>query len=254
MRRFCMLALVCLVVLTFWNAGYAYQVASTHPRLFFTAADVPGLRSKCTGPMASDYNDLRSWCDSNMSASLPLGSADAYEWHLTAMSFAWLVSNESAYASRARTLALSGISQGLATQRPFLRALSVYYDWCYPAISSGDRRTVGTAIAAGGMDHLTGNNWEQMTNYHSKLSRLKELAYAGLAIYRDGVEDAAAVELCDAFRYHMYDPKHALACVDEIGADGAYYEGAYTTSVVGMGFREACWLWGVATDEDPFET
>ena len=254
MRRTCTLALVCLAVLAIGNAAFAYRVESGHPRLYLTSSDVPALRSKCTGAMSSDYNDLKSWCDSNMSASLPLSSADAYEWHLTAMSFVYLVSSDSAYASRARTIAMSGISQGLAPQRPFLRSLCVYYDWCYPAISSGDRQTVGNAIAAGGMDYLGSNNWEQMTNYHSKLSRLKELAAAGLAIYDDGIDDASATSLCNAFQYHMYDEKHALACLDEIGADGAYYEGAYSTSVVGMGFREACWLWGVATDEDPFET
>jgi hypothetical protein len=254
MRRFQCIALVCLVVLAFWDAADAYQVTSSHPRLYLTAADLPALRARCAGAMSSDYGDLRSWCDSNMSASLPMASADAYEWHLTAMSFAYLVSSESAYATRARTIAMSGISQGLSNQRPFMRALSFYYDWCYPALSSSDRQTVGSAIASGGLDYMASNNWEQMTNYHSKLSRLMELACTGLAIYGDGVADASAVQLCDTFRYHMYDSKHALACLDEIGADGAYYEGAYTTSVVGMGFREAAWVWAVATNEDPFET
>ena len=253
MRRTSIVALVLIVLLAAVNAATAYQVTSGHPRLFFTANDVAALRAKCSGPMASDYNDLKSWCDSNINQSLPLSSADAYEWHLTAMSFAWLVSNESAYASRARTLALSGISQGLTYQRPFMNSLAVYYDWCYPTLSSSDRQTVGSAIASGGIDYLESNNWDQMTNYHSKLSRLKGLAITGLAVHGDGVADADATELCDAFRYHLYDPRHALACVDEIGADGAYYEGAYTTSVVGMGFREACWLWAVATNEDPFE-
>jgi len=230
----------------------AYDVTPGHPRLFFTASEVPELRAKCAGFMAPDFDDLKSWCDSNMSASLPLSSPDAYEWHLTAMSFVWLITDDDAYSARARTLALNGISRGYSTQLPFLRSLSLYYDWCYPELSSSDRQTVGNAIAAGGMDHFESNNWEQMTNYHSKLPRLKELAYAGLAIHGDGVADAEATELCDAFRYHMYDPRHALACLDEIGADGAYYQGDYTLSGIGAGFRVGCWLWDVATDDDPF--
>lgn len=253
MKRLRVIALALLVLAAFASTSYAYQVASGHPRLFFLAAELPALRAKCTGPLASDYNDLKSYCDSNMNASLPLGSIDFYEDELAAYSFAYLMSQNAAYAARAKQIATYAMGQNYAGQTPYTNGMSLFYDWCYGYLTAAERQTFGAAVAASGNAYLASENWTAMNNYHSKASRLADFAYAGIAIYGDGVNNSAAVTFCNMFHEHTFGAQHTIACIDEIASDGSYFEGDYNMIVLGESFREGCWLWDTATDEDAFD-
>ena len=253
MKRLGTLALTLLVLAAFASASSAYQVATGHPRLFFLASELPALRAKCTGPLASDYNDLKSYCDSNMSESLPLGSIDFYEDELAAYSFAYLMSQNTAYAARAKQIATFAMGQGYAGQTPYTNGMSLFYDWCYAYLTAAERQTFGAAVAASGNAYLASENWIAMNNYHSKASRLADFAYAGIAIYGDGVNNAAAVTFCNMFHDHTFGAQNTIACIDEIASDGSYFEGDYNMIVLGESFREGCWLWATATNEDAFD-
>jgi hypothetical protein len=253
MKRFGSLVLVLLVLAASASASFAYQVASGHPRLFFLASELPALRAKCTGPLASDYNDLKSYCDSNMNESLPLASIDFYEDELAAYSFAYLMSQNTAYAARAKQIATFAMGQGYAGQTPYTNGMSLFYDWCYGYLTAAERQTFGTAVATSGKAYLASQNWTAMNNYHSKASRLADFAYTGIALYGDGVDDAAAVSFCNMFHEHTFGAQHTIACIDEIASDGSYFEGDYNMLVLGEPFREGCWLWATATDEDAFD-
>jgi len=252
MKRLAVVALALAALASFAAPASAYQVVSGHPRLFFLASELPALRAKCTGPMASDYNDLRSYCDSNMNQSLPLGSIDFYEMELAAYSFVYLMSQNTAYAARAKQIATYAMGQSYAGQTPYTKGMALFYDWCYGYLTAAERQTFGAAVAASGNAYLAMHSWDAMNNYHSKASRLVDFAYAGLAIHGDGVSDAAAVTLCNMFHEHTFGPQHTIACIDEIASDGSYYEGDYNLIVLAEPFREGCWLWATAVNQDPF--
>lgn len=253
MRKTIVAAVTALVLFGLATTASAYQVTSSRPRLFFRADQVAELQGKCGGIMASDYNDIKNWCDQNMSASLPLSSDETYEYHITAMCFMWQMSGNTAYASRAKTLVQSAMGRGFEGQRTYTRSLALFLDWCYGYLSASERSIVGNELIQSVEVYKDSEVWETMNNYHSKLTRIKEFAYAGLALYGAGINNAKAVEYCDFFREHTYGAQHTLACVDEIGPDGSYFEGDYNMIVLGSGFRRGLWLWYVATDENPFD-
>ncbi len=188
-----------------------------------------------------------------MNESLPLGSIDFYEDELAAYSFAYLMSQNTSYAARAKQIATYAMGQGYDGQTPYTNGMALFYDWCYGYLTAAERQTFGAAVSASGKAYLASENWTAMNNYHSKASRLAPFAYTGIALYGDGVDNAAAVSFCNMFHEHTFGAQHAIACVDEIASDGSYFEGDYNMLVLGEPFREGCWLWATATDEDAFD-
>ena len=229
-----------------------YEVVSGHPRLYVTANDLPALRARCEGPMAADYAVSKNWADDHINDSLPFSSVDAYMHNLCTYSFIYLVTGNAAYAGRAKAIAQYAMGQGFQGEGPYITGLALFFDWCYDYLTPAERQTFGWELAESGLAYEAGTNWTETNNYHSKPSRLKGLAYAGLAIYGEGINDAAATELCDLFEEHLFGPDYVLACIDEIGGDGSYYEGDYTLSVIGESLVAACLIWRSATGEDAF--
>lgn len=252
MRTMTAFALIAVMTLGVAVPSAAYQVESGHPRLFVTSSDVAGLRAKCQGSMAADYAISKNWADDHFGDSLPLSSVDAYQHYLCTYSFNYLASGSTSYAARAKAIAQSGLSQGMSGQGMFNTGLAIFYDWCYDYLTPTERQTFGSALATSGLSYMGTVNWVETNNYHSKVSRLHGLAYPGLAIYGDGVNNAAATTLCDLFQEHTFGSDYVIACLDEIAGDGAYYEGDYTLSVIGESFVTGCLLWKVATGEDAF--
>ncbi|MFH1865027.1 MAG: hypothetical protein ABIK85_04020, partial [Candidatus Eisenbacteria bacterium] len=252
MRTMTAFVLIAVVTLGAAIPSAGYEVVSGHPRLYVTSADVAALRAKCQGSMAADYAISKNWADDHMNDSLPLSSVDAYQHYLATYSFNYLITGNAAYAARAKVIAQSAMSQGLSGQGMYNTGLSLFFDWCYDYLTSAERQTFGWELGESGLDYMASVNWVETNNYHSKPSRLKGLIYPGLAIYGEGIHNSAATTLCDLYREHTFGPDYVLACLDELGGDGAYYEGDYTISVVGESFVTGCLLWKAATGEDPF--
>ncbi len=229
-----------------------YEVVSGHPRLYVTAPDVAALRAKCNGPMAADYAVVKNWADDHINDAFPFSSIDTYTQNLSTYSFVYLITGDTAYAARAKTIAQDAMGQGFHGQELYNMGLALFFDWCYDYLTSADRQTFGWELGESGLAYVAGFNWVQMDNYHSKPRRLKGLASSGLALYGEGIHDTAATTLCDLFHEHTFGPDYVLACLDEVGGDGSYYEGDYTLTGIGEEFVQACVLWKVATDEDPF--
>ncbi len=252
MRRLNTVVLAVVAVALLTTAASAYTVASGHPRLYFQAADVAELRARCNGALSGDYNDMKNWCDSHINDSLPL-SVYYMEGCLPAYSFLWVIEQDSRYADRAKAIASAAISAGQEDGIEFMCAGSLFFDWCYSYLSSSEREYFGSALVDGGEARIASENWQMMNNYHSKISRLREFAYLGLALYGAGVDDAAAREFCDMFEEHTYGSDYTLCVLNEIAGDGAYFQGEYTMSGLVTKFREGCEVWATATDENPFE-
>ena len=146
MKRIGVVALALLALAAAVQQSSAYQIVQGHPRLFFLSSELPALRAKCTGPLAEDYNDIKSWCDSNMNASLPLPSIDYYEDYLATYGFVYLMSQNPAYAARAKAIAQYALGQGFSGQSPYTKGMALFYDWCYPYLTSAERQTFGSVV------------------------------------------------------------------------------------------------------------
>ncbi len=252
MRRSIAFILVFLVAMALAVPSLSYTVTTSRPRMFFQSQDVPGLQAKCSGSLSADYNALKTWCDGEMDTSLPL-SLYYLDKHLAAFSFVWVIEQNPIYAARAKAIAQAAVNSGQEDELEFLRSGSLFFDWCYGYLTTSERNTFGSALAAGGLARIGAESWDQMNNYHSKVSRLREFAYTGIALYRAGVADDAAETLCDMFSEHAYGSSHVLCCLNEIASDGSYFQGGYNESGLVSKFREACDVWATATNENPFE-
>lgn len=252
MKALTAIALIVVITCVVAMPAVGYEVVSGHPRLFVTSADVAALRAKCAGPMAADYAVSKNWADDHINDSFPLSSIDAYQHYLCTYSFIYLVTGDAAYAARAKAIAQYAMGQGFQGEGPYNIGLSIFFDWCHDYLTSAERQTFGWELGESGLAYAASVNWVETNNYHSKVSRLKGLAYPGLPLYGEGIHDTAATTLCDLFREHTFGPDYVLACLDEIAGDGSYYEGDYTLSVVGRSFVDGCLLWKAATGEDAF--
>lgn len=242
-------ALAAVIVMVLTAQAQAYEVVSGHPRLFFRASDVAALRSKSTGALSSDYNAMRSYCDSHMSDSLPLSSTEL-EWQLPAYSFVWLMSQNNAYAVRAKAIAQATVSNGSTSSEAWIRGGALFFDWCYDYLTPAERQTFGQALASGGESYLSTQNWPTISCFHGTFSRLRNLIYPGLAIFGEGIDNAAALELCDTYRDNTYE--RVLCCMDELGYDGSWFEGDYNFN--GYLYQsEGFELWATATNENPYD-
>ncbi len=229
-----------------------YDVVSGHPRLYVLPGDLAALRAKCNGSMAEDYAISKTWADDHMYDSLPLSSIDAYHHYLCTYSFIYLVTQDVSYAGRAKAIAQSAMARGYQGQSYYSNSMSIFYDWCYPYLTSAERQTFGWEIGEAGLAYAATVNWVETNNYHSKVSRVTNLCFPGVAIYGDGVHNSAATTLCDLYSEHAFGPDYVMACIDEIAGDGSYYEGDYTLSMLCESFLYGCLVWNVATGEDPF--
>jgi len=244
--------LVTLVVLgALAIPAHGYNVVSGHPRMFVTSADVSALRARCNGSMSDDYQVVKNWADDHINDSFPFSSVDAYKHNMCTYAFMYLVDGGTQYAGRAKAIAENAMTRGLRGQGGYNSGLALVFDWCYDYLTPAERQNIGYELGVSGLDFMNSVNWYATNNYHSKVSRLKGLATAGLPIYGEGIHDSAATTLCDLYREHTYGPNYVLACLDEIAGDGAYYEGDYNLDVVGESFVEGALLWRSATDEDP---
>jgi len=242
-------ALLALLVLTVASPAGAYTVVDGHPRIYFRAADVPGLRAKCAGAMASDFNVMRGWADDHIDDS-PAVDLDSI---LPMYAFLWQMTGDSRYAERGKEIVQYVIDSGDIQSDTFARGGAIFFDWCYDYLTSSERQSFGAALATSAQYHIDTNNWDLMDNYHSKPRWLRRLSYPGLALYEAGVNDALAVTLCDMAREHTFGDSYALCAIDEVASDGSYFEGDYTHTVLAEKFREHCEAWASATDENPFD-
>ena len=252
MKTLTAIALTVVITCGIAMPAAGYEVVSGHPRLYVTSADVAALRAKCSGPMAADYAISKNWADDHMHDSLPLSSVISYHHYLCTYSLIYLVTQDVAYAGRAKAIAQSAMNQGYHGEGFYTAGLAIFFDWCYPYLTSAERQTFGWELGESGLAYAAGVNWVETNNYHTKPSRLKGLCVAGLPLYGEGIHDSAATTLCDLYREHTFGPDYVLACLDELGGDGSYYEGGYTLSVIGQSFVAGCLMWKVATGEDAF--
>ncbi len=253
MRSTTAIVLAAILVLLSAATALGYEVVSGHPRLYFRAGDVPELRARCSGAYSSDYNRLKSWCDQNMNASLPVN----LEFHLPTYSFVYLMSQDTRYSDRAKEIVQHVRDTGRQNSREFIRNGGLFFDWCYDAMTPAERLLFGETLAEGGAWWLSGDGigtrWWLTNDYHSKIGRIADLVYPGMALHGEGIDDQLATACIDTYRVHMQGPSHIFCMLQETSGDGSFYEGSYTHTILCTQNRNGMDVWRSGTDETPFQ-
>ncbi len=263
MKRF-ILAVAILVLVP--SLVWAYAVESDHPRLFFTSDDLTTIRDKCDGYFSTEYAAYKSNADAD-SSSVPFSSASDRAWRIMQYSFIAQVEQDTTYVAYARGIADAMMSSSDWYTNPYYRhfrykGLSIFYDWNYDSLSTWGKSNYGDSLAVAG-EYILNNlrsEWAA-TPAHSGLRQLYMLAYPGIALHSDGIDDALAGAMCDSLRSHMYGQHQgAIAVTDLIAGDGAWYVDDYHYTYHRKHYQEdvlgylwTAYLWGVATDDAPYE-
>ncbi len=223
------LALLLLVALgAAVQPSAAYTVRSTHPRLFLTSEQLPGLRQRCTTTHAAIFAPLKNLADQRMQE----GRKDAR--YLTVFTFTWLMTQQTVYRDYAITAALDcaahgseTVGEGSALGR--LSSLALAYDWLYNDMTPAQRAAIANAFVPGVRDSkpVYGERyaWLPIDDYY----------FYALAIYGDGYANADAAAGFD-ISYRSFTERF-VPSLDEVGTYG---------SVDGYGGVRTTFMWTVA--------
>lgn len=132
-------------------------VRPEHPRIFFRAADIPVLRARARGPLASEWRRLKAGLETSWNGDAAKLIANADWSHEVIAAFALGTALEADAGARGRykakvlRLADAVLAEGTngtdAEWRARVRALAYVYDWLYGDLSPGERERVRDGIA-----------------------------------------------------------------------------------------------------------
>jgi len=189
------------------------RLPAEHPRIWFTAADLPELRKRCQTTHAAQLNMIR-----NASEKDPR-SAGVRAFNLA---FLYQMSGEPNYARQAIELArgvkpfdwVKPNEQGLPYgdwYSGLADPLACVFDWCYDQLNAADRQAIGAVLR----DELAHGPYR--TRFHEPWwmpAWLSEI----LALYGAGIDDKLAADHLAAYNHSIHQ---FTAVADEIHADGA---------------------------------
>ena len=164
-------------------------VLSSHPRLFLTLANLPGMKAKLADPVyASDIIALKKSADDGN------GFANA---------FLYLIEGDVNRGTVAKNWLLAGIFSdvlSLETAAEWVVPVLVF-DWVMPLLSNTEKTTAFNLVKSNfGYDHRTALNRDAVPWYwNDEWARHRELHYPilALAIAGDGIDNLWAQEVLD---------------------------------------------------------
>lgn len=220
-------------------------LAGQHPRLFFTAADIPGLRARCQTTHKDFLDRAMSGANSYLGQMPPANAADCSDdqdmqqwawWRLTTLAFGYVATGDEKYARKAgewMDLFVSypdwgtgeEINQSMGAAN-MITGVACAYDWCYDVLTPEQRtrirdkllRQVGELYWVGFMDPNTAGYWKGDHQNNHMHHRLCGLTLGALAI---------AGEAPEAEAYVAAATEQARQVADAIPPDGSNHEGPH---------------------------
>lgn len=227
-------------------------ILNQHPRLFFTADDIPALRERVQKEaFATRWSQFMARADQLIQES-PAGNSRHNLGNMGTLAFAYIITENPAYAKRAIAEALAGIERGVWISPNHIRfnegadlvgaeltlGLALVYDWCHHAMSETERGIIRTAILEKGLgrykisvtdpkewwfEHPI-NNWRGVCH--------GGMAVAALALYH---ESDLAKELADIARVQIPRVFEDTVLIDGGGHEGVgYYNYGITYAITGL--------------------
>lgn len=241
-----LLAAIGLGALPLSKIPRARASSSSRPYLFFTAADIDGLRRKCATSMKPQLDALIGYARAHLDDPVPTSLEGDYErkadilqspFLVNIVNFAFLavITGEPRYRAAARrwALVLASMKDLVGTFSPEGKcvdcgypegwantALAVAYDWLYPHLTASERAAIRRQLARitrALHEAAAGDEWwTRAYLHHDTWIPLGGLGIGAMALLDDTSEalawaDRAASEL--------------LSALDWLASDGAWPEG-----------------------------
>jgi hypothetical protein len=233
--------------------GIAYRAAGgddlaapgPHPYLFFTQADLPGLREKTKqGPTAQMWQRISSYVDSLTAATAapepPRTSFFESHIRVRSLAFAYALTGEEAYATRARPEWQNLIRrlpvEGVLNSADGVGTLALAYDWMYDALSEAERAQIRAALIEALRPVLTsagrgGEGWATWRRSNWGGVIYGQAAVAALVLLD---EEPRAAEWARILRHQMWDYTWTLGEDGGWGESGGYGLYAWHRILMGM--------------------
>lgn len=197
-----------------------------HPRLWMTQASLSGLRTKIATTRLTDYADFVYQVDKDF--TMPDGEVGS-EYHAVRAAFLYVIGpipgvsyarpmGDYLSQAKARLLYMTTVQTNNLASR--YSASGLTYDWLHSQLTPAERTAVVNGLKL--MDsQMAGykNPWDDRS---TELIQARILA--GLAFWGDGIDDAAADAMVNAYATHVLSGG-LLDAGNMIGDDGACSEG-----------------------------
>ncbi|MBN1675101.1 MAG: DUF4962 domain-containing protein [Kiritimatiellae bacterium] len=220
------------------RAAETLAIEPGHPRIFFTAKDLPALKKRIETTHARQWAGLKKWADGPASGKW---SNKQLRQHLPAYAFLYRLGGGTNYAAEAISMArriaafdIGDLSKGDVSAGDLEgtpKAMAIAYDWCYDRLTAEDKAAILKGLDAH-CGWLLKNRIEPHThpmNNHRSTSACS-MGMGGLAMHGDHPNAeryaAAALRVCEEFvciHRHFSAPGDGMA-----GCEGGSME--YTRS------------------------
>jgi len=219
------------------------EVAAEHPRLFFTADDIPAIRARCDTTHRKFFDAQLEMGNSYVGLMPPENEADCSDdqtmqqwawWRLSTLAFTYVVTGEPRYAEKARDWMLIFCSYehwGRGGDRDqsmgaanMITGVSCAYDWCYDVLGDEERATIRDKLAdqvarmyhLGFADPQTEGYWKGDEQNNHMHHRLCGLLLGALVTHGETPESEA---------YASYAAERCRAVYEALPPDGSNHEG-----------------------------
>ena len=230
----------------------SYTITSSHPRMYFTAADISAIRSRVkTSPYSEWWSKVVSFANQELSAGVSSLVNEAPNYN-AAVAFAGLIGDSSAWRNLAISVAMKVASLSYpsdhAVMRDRLELMWITYDWLYSYLTSSQRSTLRSKIAqfAGDLeDRVSEEEYaDGASNGDQNGAFLAALAIHGEDSSAAGIIQRALVRYNDGF--WPFWREHG-------SQNGGSFKSAWYTTVATQFNYEVFAAWKSATGKDLFQ-
>jgi hypothetical protein len=233
-------------------------VYADHPSIFFSAADIPGIRQKATASHAAILKPILSQASSLLPATIPAAptGADYNKLSLASrdvmvLAFAFVATGDSRYFTAGRDYLVafaswpywgadSKIGDRDLTLGFMLRACAMAYDWLYDSLTASNRAAVRDALvkharemyeaASGSYNSTWANWWTQSFGQNHWDNNNSALGMAALVL--DGEYDSSGVWLDHVVREMRRDSFNLANIEDGTWHEGCLYQNSKLTATM----------------------
>jgi len=251
------------------NGEASFLVATYHPRILITPADVEFLKNKCSNitPYKEIYRSLKARVDG---WSMPTGNRYIIGYQIQALVFVSLIENYNKnylnkvdqwitnlfVKQKAINLTQLGDAGAKWGSADIILGVAMAYDWLYPTLPSTKRRQYGKYLRdfqqaiidqKGGITrHGARSDYSNQFFYFDGM-----LAITGIALYNEGIDDELAMIYLKTFEKYLLN--NMLSTVNQVGgSNGGWHEGLGYADRAMTYFTLQLEAWRVATGKDLF--